>query len=767
MPMMPARKSSIKSKVMKVIMLASVSVLLVTVAAFMVYDWVTFRQTMQRNLETQARLIAENSWAAMAFGNETDAANLLATLRTDPHIIAAAFYGPQGNLFVKYPAHIAAAELPDKPPGWNHEFGNSRMIVFQPIIHAGGRLGTLYLQSDVTAISQRLQLYGAISLLIMLGSLVVAYWLSNTLQRRISDPIIRLAETARKISEAHNYSLRATKLSDDELGLLTDAFNEMLERIQTSDAALRASERRERERAEELGVVIGAIPTPVIIVHDRDAQHMSGNQAADNLVRIPVGGELSISAPDNLKPRHFKSFKNGRELRLEELPAQRAARGELVRDFEFDLVFEDGTIRNLLGYGTPLLDAEGRPRGAVHTLVDITERKHAEEILRQAKESAESANRSKDDFLAALSHELRTPLNPVLLVASEAANNAELSAETRAHFDMIRRNVELEARLIDDLLDLTRITRGKLSLEKSPLDVRAVLQDTIAIVQADVDKKQIALIFDAGPKAHIISGDAVRLQQIFWNVLKNAVKFTPVGGKVTIEICSQPESGNIVVKITDTGIGLTSGEIVHIFDAFSQGDHAVKSGARRFGGLGLGLTISRMLVELHSGAIYAASLGRDQGATFMIEFPSAKANTNNDSFAPEQHLLPDTSQTVFTPKKVRCILLVEDHEPTRIALTHLLTRRNYKVMSATSVTEAIARAQREKFDLVVSDIGLPDGNGYDLMSKLRDEFGLKGIALSGYGSEQDLEQGKRAGFVAHLIKPVRVESLEKVLREVG
>ena len=194
------RKSSVKSKVEKVIMLASITGLLVLVVAFMVYDLATFRQTVQQNLEIQARLIAGNSWESLAFRNETDAANVLASLKSEPHIIVAILYDAEGKIFVKYPAKISTNNLPDKPPGWSHRFENSSLALFQPVIHSGRHLGTLYLRSDVTAISQRLQLYAAFSVLIMIGSLLVAFWLSNTLQKRISNPIIALSEMARSIS---------------------------------------------------------------------------------------------------------------------------------------------------------------------------------------------------------------------------------------------------------------------------------------------------------------------------------------------------------------------------------------------------------------------------------------------------------------------------------------------------------------------------------------------------------------------------------------
>jgi PAS domain S-box-containing protein len=1564
-------KSSIKRKVMRVIMLTSIATLLITVTAFMIYDLVTFRQGMVQNLATQARIIADNSTAALAFQDENDAMNVLASLRSEPQIIAAALYDAQGKLFAKYPAQVSDADLPGDAQPRGHQFEKSHLTLFEPVIQSQAKLGTLYLKSDVTALSQRLQLYVGISLFIMAGSLLIALWLSITLQRRISNPIIALAETARAVSGQQDFAVRATKSSDDELGDLTDAFNSMLDQIQTSHAdleksraqlqiitdyasvmlcqvdghqvfkfvnpayaarfnltpqqvvgrtvhdllgtrayesfqhymvralagervefeleipyekiglrwmhciyvpeknragevlgfvgminditarkqaaeALCESERRERERAEELFVMINATPTPVIIVHDRDARHMTGNRAADMLLKVPDGGEISMTAPENLKPRHFKSFKDGCELRPEELPAQRAARGEPVKDFEFDLMFDDGTVLNLLGSGTPLLDDQGQPRGAVHTLVDITEqkrhevnlaklmqqadaqarlfdatlssiqdlaytfdlegnwiyankpllqlwgksfkeiigksslelgyapelaerlkqqvkevvatrqpvsgetyytdaagvedyheyifspvlaadgtvtavcgttrltteRKRAESLLRQnealfsalveqapngvyvvdgqfrlqqinaralptfakvepkigrdfgevmevlwgaevgaqlagifrhtlatgepyrsprfaehrhdldeekayewetqritlpdgthgvvcyfnditeierhnanlaflatisddllrldtvddilntvcakicdylrltigcfveineaadtsnvthewrrpetpgllgtyklseylssdfqkvlraggcfivrdtdadarvdaenyaalkirsficvpliadgrwkfmfdihdskprdwredeislvreltariwarlervradslvrqnealfaalieeapvgvyvvneqfrlqqintralpafekvepkmgrtltevmhiqwgkeagdelaaifrhtldtgepyispgysnlradigeektyewqtrrvtlpdgqhgvvcyfndvteqrrearasqqlaaivessadaiiskdlnsiitswnhaaerlfgftAKEAigqpitillpperlseepnilerirrgerieryetvrqrkdgkrleisltispikdadgkvigaskiardvteqkqaarelarahneAVAASRAKDDFLAALSHELRTPLNPVLLLASEAAEDPELPAAVRAQFATIRNNVELEARLIDDLLDITRVTHGKLSLAMDWLDVNAVLHTALATVSAELDKKRISLNLNLAGEPLTLKGDAVRLQQVFWNVIKNAVKFTPEGGKITIETFTTDNGKKTTVKLTDTGIGMTVEELGRIFKAFSQGNHAGNGGSHRFGGLGLGLSISRMLVELHGGKISATSAGLGQGATFVIELPLLKAPAGDGSSNFSDASIQAGASTALKKKSGLRILLVEDHEATRIALEHLLVRRGYKVISATSVAEARTAAQRDQFDLVVSDIGLPDGDGYILMSELREQFGLKGIALTGYGTEQDVSRAQNSGFVAHLTKPIRIEALEKALGVAG
>ena len=265
------------------------------------------------------------------------------------------------------------------------------------------------------------------------------------------------------------------------------------------------------------------------------------------------------------------------------------------------------------------LEARVQARTADLVLVNDELRDH-ESALRASEAQAIAASRAKDDFLAALSHELRTPLNPVLLLATDAANNPQLPAEVRADFATIAKNVALEARLIDDMLDLTQIAHGKVALELKPFDVHAGVEEALALVREEIDQKQItvALRLEA-PRAQVL-GDDVRLKQVFWNVLKNAAKFTPVGGRITIETAAA-EGGELALRVTDTGIGMTGPELERIFEAFAQGNHAAPGAPRRFGGIGLGLAISRRMVEMHSGSITATSGGPDQGATFEIRLP--------------------------------------------------------------------------------------------------------------------------------------------------
>ena len=444
---------------------------------------------------------------------------------------------------------------------------------------------------------------------------------------------------------------------------------------------------------------------------------------------------------------------------------QKAVERAIADSSEFDLehriTWPDGSSHWVLVRGQADRREGGGPSRMVGVSLDITARKQAESEQVRLREEAVRASRAKDDFLATLSHELRTPLNPVLLIASDAARDATLPPETRQSFEIIRKNVELEARLIDDLLDLTKIVRGKLAMLKAPRDLHAILHDVVASVRADFSAKNIGLLLKLDAPSSTVWVDEVRIVQVFTNLLSNAAKFTPVNGAVTLQT-ETTAAGNIAVRLTDTGIGLTREELGRVFSAFEQGDHASERGSHRFGGLGLGLAISQRLVEMHGGHIEAQSEGRDRGSSFITVLPLH--TPAEDTAAPESSpALPSLREH---PRQTARILLVEDHEATRVTLEQLLRRRNYQVVSAASLAAARQRAREETFDLVISDVGLPDGDGAALMAELRDEYKLRGIALTGFGMEEDIARCRAAGFVAHLTKPISLELLESALHEI-
>lgn len=374
-----------------------------------------------------------------------------------------------------------------------------------------------------------------------------------------------------------------------------------------------------------------------------------------------------------------------------------------------------------------------------------------DQILRElevAKETAERANAAKDEFLAALSHELRTPLTPVLSAVSSMHPEAMDHAELVSLFQMIQRNVELEAKLIDDLLDLTRISKGKLRLDMHPLDLDACLRNTIEICGPDFEHKRIALVIDLQTDSAHVLADAARLHQVFWNILKNAVKFTPDRGRV--EIVSRLLSDErLEVYFRDTGIGIEPQTLPKIFRAFEQGDRQV---TRNFGGLGLGLAISKALIDAHGGTIAAESAGKHQGTIMRITLPVYRAPAGTAD------RLEETTRK-SAPAARGKILVVEDHQDTAAVLSRALKRRGFEVSTAHTVAAATELFNAQHFDLVISDIGLPDGNGIDLLNTLNPIRRVPAIALSGYGMDHDLEKTRAAGFVEHLTKPVNWDSL--------
>lgn len=373
--------------------------------------------------------------------------------------------------------------------------------------------------------------------------------------------------------------------------------------------------------------------------------------------------------------------------------------------------------------------------------------------LRQTLAEARRANAAKDRFLAVLSHELRTPLNPVLMAASAMETDPRLPPEIRADISMIRRNVELEARLIDDLLDLTRIANGKVHLQRKIVDAHELLEQAIVVVQADCSSIQPALTLDFAATQHCIDGDAARIQQVFWNLIRNAVKFTALDGRVTVRT-SNPDSATLRIEVVDTGIGIAPEALPKIFNAFEQAEPEIN---HTFGGLGLGLAISKTLAEMHGGTLRAESAGMEKGASFIFEMPAAEGGSAAD----------DVAAAFPAASNRRRILLVEDHATTAALMARLLRKRGHEVVVAHSKTEAIAAGLSQAFDLVISDLGLPDGNGYEVMEALRSNSTIIGIALTGYGMEADLASSAQAGFQFHLTKPVDAQKLYQAIEEVA
>src|SRR5207302_2447214 len=474
-------------------------------------------------------------------------------------------------------------------------------------------------------------------------------------------------------------------------------------------AALESSEQNFRQIFEEAPIGMAVVGL--------DSRYAQVNASLCNMVGYSEE-ELTSRTPSEITHRDDIDKDKQLTQRLLSETARTCVEKRYVR--------KDGEIIWATRTACVIRDEAGKPRHYLVMVEDITQRKKDAVALEEAKNDAERANRAKDKFLAALSHELRTPLTPVLLCATALEQEPGIEPELRRQFGMMRRNVELEARLIDDLLDLTRVSHGKLRLLVSgPVDVHSLLAHTERIVLSDARSKSLALRLNLAADEHHVAGDAARMNQVFWNLLKNAVKFTPAGGQIIVRTAN-PVPGQLIVTVSDNGIGIDRQTLPFVFRAFEQGDIR---GLQPCSGLGLGLSISKAIVELHDGTITAESPGPGRGAVFTVELNTVLP-------------FPDAQIQAAQPRRLRGksyrLLVVEDHEPTLAVLTRLLRDQGHEVMTATTVQSALTLASNRRFDFVISDLGLPDGNGIDLMVQLSNDYGLRGIALTGYGMAEDI-----------------------------
>jgi signal transduction histidine kinase/F0F1-type ATP synthase membrane subunit b/b' len=386
-----------------------------------------------------------------------------------------------------------------------------------------------------------------------------------------------------------------------------------------------------------------------------------------------------------------------------------------------------------------------------------------QEQLEKRTAEVETANRKKDEFLAMLSHELRTPLTPVLAASGAMAEDPRLPEDAREELAMISRNVAVQSRLIDDLLDLAKLGKGKLTLHPQVLNLPSLLRETARIVASDLDAKELRLDLhlDLPPDASV-EGDGARLQQVIWNLLRNAIKFSPSDGRIELRArLDESNARRAIIEVVDHGSGIDPADLDRIFQPFEQAANPQHNGEGQ--GLGLGLCIARAIVKMHEGTVRAHSDGIGHGATMTVELPMCEP-------APAR-LTPDPRPTIDHKSNGRSssprILFVEDHEDTARLLVRYLGSQGYDVQHAPNAAGAIAAAQGGRFDMIISDLGLPDGNGITLMRALREMHpALTGVCLSGYGMESDVAASREAGFTEHLIKPIELSQLQAAIKRV-
>jgi signal transduction histidine kinase/ActR/RegA family two-component response regulator len=616
--------TSVRRKLMLVIFGATFTALSLAAFAMVLFEAGAYRQSWIDDLTTQAKIVARTSAPAMSFNDPKTAQGNLALLRERPQILAAAIYSPDGTRFADYTGPDAGSRgFPARPGTPGYEISGDQLVVVHPVVENNEVLGTVYLRAKYQ-LAERVQSYLLILLAVMAGSLLIAALVTLPLQATITEPILSVTNVAKQVIRDRDFSLRARKTTEDEIGVLVDAFNGMLNEVARRAAALEESN---LSLAQEMGV---------------------------------------------------------------------------RREVEAALV---------------------------------------------------TADRRKDEFLATLAHELRNPLAPIstgLDILRLSTNNPAAAAEAR---EIMERQLAKMVRLIDDLLDVSRITTGKLGIRKHRVELQSVVQDAVETVRPFIESCDHTLVLELPAAPVFLSADPTRLAQVFSNLLNNAAKYTARGGR--IGFAAKVEEGHVVARVTDTGIGIAEEMLARVFDMFTQVDYSLE---RTQAGLGVGLTLAKRLVELHGGTIEARSEGLNQGSEFVVRLPIAGAVARPTSGAPPRY--------ESKPGKARRILLADDNVDFATTMSTLMRGMGHDVQVTHDGEEALAAITWFQPEFSFIDIGMPKINGYEVARAIRAMSSTQHsvlVAVTGWGQDHDQRRAFDAGFDHHLVKPVALEQIQAIL----
>jgi signal transduction histidine kinase/ActR/RegA family two-component response regulator len=611
---------TVRSKLILMAVSTTLAALLAAALAMLAFDLRSFQRYLLDDLVTQADIMARVTAPALAFDDEETARQNLAVLKVRPQILAAAIYTSGGKRFASY-AVDAGQRLPDHPGPSGYSIHGDEVTVFRTVVENGDVLGTVCLRSHYGLV-ERLLRYGAILVAVMLGALAIAALVATRLQAAITRPLESVTDVARQVMQRRDFSLRVPGQQSGEIGVLVDAFNDMLAEIgRRSDALQKANTTLEHE----MGV-----------------------------------------------------------------------------------------------------------------------REGAEEALRMA-------DRRKDEFLATLAHELRNPLAPIRTgLDILRLRNGDIQATQRA-IDIMERQLRQMVRLVDDLLDVSRINTGKFTIKSGRVELKAVVNDALEVVRPYIELHGHDLVIDLPDRPVFLHGDATRLAQILSNLLNNAAKYTNRGGRVSLKATVEDET--LTVVVADTGIGIAPDMLQTVFEMFVQVDSTLE---RSNAGLGVGLSLARKLVELHGGTIEVHSAGVGHGTQFVVRLP----------IVVEPELPAKPTPAAFISAETYRILLADDNVDFVNSIGALLTAMGHSVVITHNGADALAAAKRFCPDYAFLDIGLPQMSGYDLARGMRELSCCTMtvmIAVTGWGQEKDRQLAFEAGFDHHMVKPVRFEQIEEIL----
>jgi PAS domain S-box-containing protein len=874
LPTAESARGSVRGKLMRVVLLTTAIALVVTGIVMLTHELTVYRQSWATDLSNEAAILALSTAPALAFDDQIVAERNMSALQARPRVKAAAIYGADGVLFASY---VRQGEPP--PPSrvpliTGTRVSGDQVEIAQPVVRSGESLGTIYITARYD-VAGRIETYLEIFAVVMLLSLAVSYAFSRGLQQVITEPLEAITSVARNIVNRRDYSLRATKTTDDEIGVVVTAFNSMMDEVEARTQSLQ-DEIAIREAAE------AALSVATARLESTMAAAEIGSWVWD-VVLNQFTADRNLAALYGLKDEtelNGDPTRHRQRIHAEDLPGVRAAEDSamnsgVLASTEFRVVLPDGTERWMARRGKVQLDGGGRAIFISGVLIDITAQKVAERALRSSEklyraigesidygvwlsdpqgwnlyasesflrligmtqeqysnlgwgsllhpdeaqatiaawlecartgavwyrehrmrgidglyhpilaqgvpirgergeisgwagisldisrlkrteEALRDADRRKDEFLATLAHELRNPLAPIRhAVKLLAAPSADEQQQAFAR-EIIGRQVLRMALLLDDLLDVSRITRGKLDLKREVVDLRSVVDAAVETARPMIESKQQQLAIELPSEPLRLFVDPLRLSQSLSNLLTNATKYTDSEGQIGLKVTLTPDELAMTVK--DTGIGIEPRTIPALFEMFSQIDSAID---RAEGGLGIGLALVKGLVGLHGGTVEGESAGVGHGSEFTIRLPRTVVVAQDPVAEPIQPI-----ESVRPGTRAR-ILVADDNRDAADSMALILEFGGYDLTVAHSGTEALEKARTSMPDVMILDIGMPDMTGYEVARRVRAEpwgAGIFMLAITGWGQEEDKERAKAAGFDQHMTKPVDADAVEQKLR---
>jgi two-component system sensor histidine kinase/response regulator len=780
------RKLSLRRKLTLVIMINTVMALCAAGIAFAEYGVYRFKELRLEDLNALASTMGINCSAPLVFKDPGSAQEILGALTAKPHILSAVIYDADGKPFASYnrggsPDKYSAPRVESE----GSRFTSDRVLIFQVIHFQGEKIGTVFLEGDTVEYKQLLAGYLLFFAVIVVAVSIGAFAMAGRLQRPISNPILELAWTTKMVTSTRDYSLRAGKRSEDEVGVLIDGFNEMLGQIQIRDAELRHAredlERRVDERTLELEQEVGDRQRAQEVLHESEGRiRLLLDSTAEAIYGIDREGKCTFCNPATLRLLGHEKGEAllGKDMhglihhtRLDGTPYltqdcqiyDSLRHGEGVHSDEEVFWRADGTNFPVEYWAYPIRK-EGEAVGAVVTFLDITGRKRAQAALLVAKEAAEAGSRAKSEFLANMSHEIRTPMNGIIGM-TELALDTTLTAEQRDYLNLVKSSADSLLHVINDILDFSKIEAGKLELEKTEFEIRVLFRDTLKTLAQRTGGKALEISARISPKVpKILIGDPTRLRQLIVNLIGNAIKFTEEGN-IVLNTELEEISGDEVrlhISVSDTGMGIPLEKQHLIFESFAQADGST---TRRFGGTGLGLTISRQLVELMGGRIWVESeIGKGSTFHFTCVFQQGIAIASDQERIAAQ-ALPGLN-----------ILVVDNNPINNEILGEMLTnwRMNPTLVesgaAALDLLESAKNAGRS-FHLVLLDALMPSVDGFQVLRRIQLNPSLAGaviMLLSGNRNLVDSERCREFGVKVFLTKPVgQSELLNAILSVLG